>query len=225
MPLRKATETWRSAAAIENQPWKGYPSCLAHPLVHSRAQAAEQCAGASEQPPAIFLHQEQWSDVQSPLRGLDVAVHKSPSMCGCREVSCSKKSPWDVHRKTGHTPWSCTQPPAATPSGDGDHSVRWCWLSLMASSPHPLNEITHLTEEELSFFPVPLQKPLCITACLQPETGAARASLPGWAEALQLIRLSLPHHYREWDQSAPNPCYRSAARVSNEVDPACAGRL
>lgn len=40
MPLRKATETWRSAAAIENQPWKGYPSCPAHPLVHSRAQAA-----------------------------------------------------------------------------------------------------------------------------------------------------------------------------------------
>lgn len=68
----------------------------------------------------------------------------------------------------------------------------WCWLCLMASSPHPLNAITHLTEEELSFFPVPLQKPLCITACLQPETGAARASLPGWAEALPIDKVQPP---------------------------------
>lgn len=181
--------------------------------------------GPPEQSAAIFLHQEQWSDMQSPPLGLDVAVHKSPPVCGCREVSCTKKSPWHVHPKTGHTPWSCTHPPAATPSGDGYYSVLWCWLSLRASSPHPLNAITHLTEEELSFFPVPLQKPLCITACLQPETGAARASLPGWAEARQLIRLSLPHRCREWDQSAPNLCYRSAAGVPNEVDPACAGRL
>lgn len=177
-----------------------------------------------EQPTAIFLHQEQWSDMQSPPLGLDVAVHKSPSMCGCREVSCSKKSPWDVHPMTGHTSWSCTQPPAATPSEDGAQPLCALVLALLdgllPTSPECNHSFNRGGIKLLSCSPA--EAPLH-HSCLQPETGAARASLPSWAEALQLIRLSLPHHGRQWDQSVPNPCYRSG--VSNEVDPACAGRL
>lgn len=85
----------------------------------------------------------------------------------------------------------------------------WCWLSWMASSPHPLNAITHLTEEELSFFPVPLQKLLCITACLQPETGAARASLPGWAKALPTDKAQPPSPL----QGAGSACSKPVLQV------------
>lgn len=85
----------------------------------------------------------------------------------------------------------------------------WCWLSWMASSPHPLNAITHLTEEELSFFPVPLQKLLCITACLQPETGAARASLPSWAKALPTDKAQPPSPL----QGAGSACSKPVLQV------------
>lgn len=98
-----------------------------------------------------------------------------------------------------------------------------CQLSSGASSPQPLNASAHLTkggkrpEEELSFFPVPPQKPHCNAACPQPETGAARAPLPSQAEARQPIRLGLPHRCRVQDQPVPNPCHRSDAEASNEV--------
>lgn len=148
--------------------------------------------------------------MQSPPLGLDVAVHKSPSMCGCREVSCSKKSPWDVHPMTGHTSWSCTQPPAATPSEDGAQPLCALVLALLdgllPTSPECNHSFNRGGIKLLSCSPA--EAPLH-HSCLQPETGAARASLPSWAEALQLIRLSLPHHGRQWDQSVPNPCYRS----------------
>lgn len=181
----------------------------------------QQCAGAFRA--AVLFHQEQWTQT---CRALPWAW-----MWLCT------KAPPRVAAERYHAPRNlfgmCT-PRLGTPRGpahtslqlgDGDHSVLWCWLSLMASSPHPLNAITHLREEELSCFPVPLQKLLYITACLQPETGVARASCLAGLRHSQLIRLSLPHHCRERDQPAPNPCYRSAAGVSNEVDPACASRL
>lgn len=173
------------------------PGCTAgHEQLQQRAGASRAAPSHISPSGTMLRHAE-------PSAG---PVHKSPSVCSHREVSCTKKSPWDVHPKTGHTPWSCTPP---LQLGDGDHSVLWCWLSLMASSPHALKAITHLTEEELSFFPVPLQKPLSITACLQPETGAARASLPAWAEALPTDKAQPPSPL----QGAGSACSKPVLQV------------
>lgn len=127
MPLRKTAETWRSAAAIENQPQRDarlVPWCTAgHRRLWqgasvSRASAGPGCGCGQKPTPARV-----WRGVMHPRNPLFRT--RSPRL-------------GTLHRPTHipvHAHWQ----------EDGDHSQ--CRLSLGDSSPEPLSARAHLNRE------------------------------------------------------------------------------